>query len=116
MSSFRSFTYFKNPVRFSLALAERLNTEPVLDKEIGSPLFWATEAIVHGVPVGSMHRLLPLGVNPSSLETVTITVDREKLLETDPSRTRAINTVGGRDKSVLGKMPVRLLLIETSLV
>lgn len=70
-----------NSGEFCLALAERLDREPVSDMEIGSPLLWATTAVVNGIPSGSKHRLLKLGVNPENLTNDIIAVARELLFD-----------------------------------
>lgn len=71
----------QNSGEFCLALAERLGRETASDMEIGSPLFWATAAVVNGIAPGSKYRLLRLGINPENLTNDSIAVARERLFD-----------------------------------
>lgn len=71
----------QNPSEFCLTLAERLNREPVSEMGIGSPLSWATSAVTYGPPVGSIHRLLNLGINPAELPCKSLPEARGQLLD-----------------------------------
>jgi hypothetical protein len=71
----------ENPGEACLAFAERLANKAALDGAIGSPRLWAVAAAVHGIPVGSMHRLLKLGIASADIAQYTVTVARERLLD-----------------------------------
>ena len=55
-----------------LAFAERLATGPALgDAHGASPRLWAIAATAHGIPAGSLHRILRLGVDPALAQKST---------------------------------------------
>jgi hypothetical protein len=83
-----------NPADACLAVAEALAAHPEPGGAIKSPREWAAAAARHGAPVGSMRRLLALGVDPSELGPEDVARERERLLEL----TRRIQTSSVRSE------------------
>lgn len=71
----------EHPGEAYLVLAEELSSKPGFILEVGSTRLWGIAAAAHGVPVGSIHRLLKLGIDPTCLIHDIVTVVRERLLD-----------------------------------
>jgi len=51
------------------------------DKEFPSPFTWAVSAFGHGIPIGKIHRLFALGVDPIPTIRTPLQTRRDRLLE-----------------------------------
>lgn len=71
----------EHPGEACLVLAEELFSKPGFVLEVGSTRMWGIAAAAHGVPVGSIHRLLKLGIDPICLIQDTVPVVRESLID-----------------------------------
>lgn len=69
----------KNPGEAYLVLAEKLASKQSFE-QIGSPRLWGYAAFAHGLPAGSIHRLLRLGIEAAALAYDTTTSTRQQLL------------------------------------
>lgn len=70
-----------NPGDACLAYAEKLANRRQFEEVIPSPRTWAIAAVAHGVRSGSIHRVLKLGVRPSSIAHQSKAAARERLLD-----------------------------------
>jgi hypothetical protein len=70
-----------HPGNTCLAIAEALAAQAEPNQEIGSPQSWATAATIHGMPRGSMRRVLALGVDPIELAGTDVVQDHEQLFD-----------------------------------
>ena len=69
------------PGEACLAYAEKLATQVPSHETFPSPRTWAVAAAAHGVPAGSIHRVLKLGVSPDSVAHQPTELWRERLLK-----------------------------------
>lgn len=70
----------ENPGEAYLVLAENLASKQSFG-QIGSPRLWGYTAFAHGLPAGSIHRLLRLGIETTAIAYDTITSMRQQLLD-----------------------------------
>lgn len=71
----------QEPGAYCLELAEIRASELGTNPEFLSPRMWAIAAAAHSTPVGSIHRLLRLGLAPTYLVNESILCSRERLLD-----------------------------------
>jgi hypothetical protein len=71
----------EKPGDLCLAIADELATRSTPDREIGTARLWAIAAFTHGVPPGSIRRVLALGADHSDLVSADLAHGREQLFD-----------------------------------
>lgn len=71
----------KHPGNAYLAIADEVAARPDLDPQRSSAQQWAAAAVNHGIPPGSVWRVLAHGIKPGDLARTDVSSSREQLFE-----------------------------------
>lgn len=71
----------EHPGSACLAIADEIAAQPDLAPDLSSAQQWAAAAVDHGIPHGTLWRVLAHGINPSEHPAAEIAISRDQLLD-----------------------------------